>query len=169
MIAAESAVRPLHQIGAIGLGTGIDRRLRQAGQRITFYEIDPAVARIAWNPDYFTYLTDCKADVRVVLGDARLSLGRAESERYDLLVLDAYSSDAIPIHLLTREAVQLYKTRLTPHGLLAVSTSPIAISTWSRWWAGWLRTQRWFAEYGEKATMRSASKTSRKASRRPTG
>jgi len=86
------------------------------------YEIDPLVERIARDPEYFTYLRDCLPEARVILGDARLSLSRA-ARRYDLIVLDAYSSDAIPVHLLTREALGLYLDRLAPAGVLAFHIS----------------------------------------------
>jgi hypothetical protein len=124
---ALGALRPLRQIGVIGLGTGTIAAYGRPGQRITFYEIDPAVVRIAENPALFTYLSDCRedgrAEVDIVLGDARLSLARDTSKRFDLLLVDAFSSDAIPVHLLTREAVALYFDRLAEHGVLGVHIS----------------------------------------------
>jgi spermidine synthase len=89
----------------------------------TFYEIDPAVERIARDARFFTSLQDCLPGVPVVLGDARLSLARAPDATYDLLVLDAYSSDAPPMHLLTREALALYLAKLAPRGLLVFNVS----------------------------------------------
>jgi hypothetical protein len=110
------------RIAVVGLGTGSLAAYSQPGQRWTFYEIDPAVARIAGDPRYFTYLSDCAPDARIVLGDARLSLA-GETGQYDLIVLDAYSSDAIPVHLITREALAMYLERLAPGGLLAFHIS----------------------------------------------
>jgi hypothetical protein len=109
-------------VGIVGLGTGSLASYARPGSRWTFYEINPAVERMARDPDLFTLLDSSAGHVRVVLGDARLSL-RATTERYDALVLDAFSSDAIPVHLFTREAVQLYMARLTPHGVLVFHIS----------------------------------------------
>jgi predicted O-methyltransferase YrrM len=111
------------QVGAIGLGAGVLAAYAGPGRQWTFYEIDPVVERIARDPRYFTHLSDCGANCRVVLGDARLSLARAHDARYDLLVVDAFSSDAIPVHLLTREAVSLYLSRLRDDGLIAFHVS----------------------------------------------
>ena len=110
------------RIGVVGLGAGSLAAYATAGQQWTFYEIDPAVARIAASPRWFTYLTDCGSRCTVVLGDGRLSLGRSAAP-FDLLVLDAFSSDAIPVHLLTREAVQVYLSRLAQDGVLAFHIS----------------------------------------------
>lgn len=90
---------------------------------MTFYEIDPRVEAIARNPSFFTFLADCRGRCRVVLGDARLSLARADGKRFAFIVLDAFSSDAIPVHLLTREALDLYLSRLEPGGVLAFHIS----------------------------------------------
>jgi hypothetical protein len=109
-------------VGAVGLGAGSLAAYVQPGQRWTFFEIDPAVARIAEDPAYFTYLEQCGGRCRVVLGDARLSLARTPVA-YDLLLLDAFSSDAIPVHLLTREALELYVARLAHDGVLAFHIS----------------------------------------------
>jgi hypothetical protein len=111
------------EIGIIGLGTGSIATYGQPGQRITYYEIDPLVERIARDPRYFTFLRDSPAEVEVVLGDARLTLARAPQAHYDLLILDAFSSDAIPIHLVTREAHQLYLDKLAEEGVLALHIS----------------------------------------------
>jgi len=104
----------------IGLGTGTTACHGHTGDRFTFYEIDPAVARIARDPHLFTFLRDCPPTSTVVLGDARLSLRRAPSGAYGLIVADAFSSDVIPVHLVTREAFSLYLSKLAPHGVLAV-------------------------------------------------
>jgi len=103
------------------------RLLRQAGQHFTFYEIDPAMERIAGTPILHVSV-DCPAPVKVSLGDARLSLKDAPDSCYDMIILDAFSSDAIPIHLVTREAIHLYLAKLKPVGFWS-STPAIAIST----------------------------------------
>src|SRR5262249_52803005 len=94
-------------IGVVGLGVASLAAYGQSGDRWTFYELNPVVERIARNPQFFTLLAQKAPDARVVVGDARLSLA-ASSDKYDILVLDAFSSDAIPVHLMTREAVRLY-------------------------------------------------------------
>lgn len=109
-------------IAAVGLGVGSLAGYAQAGQRWRFYEIDPEVEQIARDPRFFTYLSDCAADLAVILGDARLSLEDSE-RKYRLIVLDAYSSDSVPVHLLTREALALYLDRLAPGGVLAFHIS----------------------------------------------
>lgn len=110
-------------VAAVGLGTGTLACYGEAGQHWTFYEIDPAVERLARDPQYFTYLSDCPAQVEVVLGDARLSLTQAPDRQFGIIVLDAFSSDAIPMHLLTREALQGYLSKLADGGLLAFHIS----------------------------------------------
>lgn len=110
------------EIGVVGLGVGTLAAYGQEGQRLTFYEIDPGIVALAEDPSLFTYLADSKADLEVVVADGRLGLA-SESRRFDLLVIDAFSSDAIPVHLLTQEAVALYADRLTPGGLIAFHIS----------------------------------------------
>jgi hypothetical protein len=108
-------------IAIIGLGVGALAGYGESGQDFTFFEIDPAVENIAYESAFFTYLADATARnvrCRVVLGDARISLQRPQTERYGLLVVDAFSGDAIPIHLLTVEAVRLYLSRLNNDGVL---------------------------------------------------
>jgi hypothetical protein len=121
---------PKRNLAVIGLGPGSMAAYAQPGQRLTYYEIDAAVLRIAENPEYFSFLTAARqrgAKIPpVVLGDARLVLERtdlAEDEKYHLIVVDAFSSDAIPTHLITREAVRLYLTRLAPGGIVAFHIS----------------------------------------------
>jgi hypothetical protein len=101
------------RLGVVGLGAGAMACYRPGAT--TFFEIDPAVVGIARDPKLFTYLRDCPA--RIVVGDGRLSL-RRDQQRFDVLAIDAFNSDAIPIHLITREAVQLYMSRVTPRGLV---------------------------------------------------
>ena len=108
--------RPLAEVGVLGLGAGTIAAYAEPGERFTFYEIDPAVERIARNPDYFTYLADCRGKVEVILGDARLSLEREPERQFDLLIVDVYSSDSVPVHLTTREALKIYFDHLTTAG-----------------------------------------------------
>jgi len=110
-------------IGVVGLGVGSIAGYGKFGQEMTFYEIDPAVAAIAREPRYFTFLQDCLAHVEVVLGDGRLSLQRAGNGYFDMIILDAFNSDAIPMHLLTREALALYLAKLREDGILAFNLS----------------------------------------------
>ncbi len=111
------------RIAAVGLGCGAMAAYAQPGQTWTFYEIDPGVVRIARNPEYFTYLRDCRVEPRIVLGDARRHLDREPDGAFDLIVLDAFSSDAIPVHLLTQEAFAMYVKKLSPTGVLAFHLS----------------------------------------------
>jgi hypothetical protein len=119
-LAAAGISGPL-RVGAIGLGAGTIAAYGRPGDRFTFYEINPLVVRVA-NQE-FTFLRDSAAQVNTVLGDARLSLQSDDPQAYDLLVVDAFSGDAIPIHLLTREAFALYFRHLKPDGLLLVHVS----------------------------------------------
>jgi SAM-dependent methyltransferase len=114
------------KFAVIGLGTGSMSCYAQRGQSLTFYDIDPAVVRIATDPQYFSFVSDCKkrgANVDIVLGDARLRLKDAPAHEYGAIVVDAFSSDSIPIHLLTREALQLYFDKLTEDGILLMHIS----------------------------------------------
>ncbi|HZG53496.1 MAG TPA: fused MFS/spermidine synthase, partial [Pyrinomonadaceae bacterium] len=111
-------------VAIVGLGTGATAAYTRPGQNWTFYEINPAVVRIARNPSYFTYLSYCAAaPVEVALGDARLQLQNAPPAHYALIVLDAFSSDAIPMHLMTVEALDLYLSKLAPGGLVVFHIS----------------------------------------------
>lgn len=114
------------RVGLVGLGVASLAAYADAGQAFTFFEIDPLVARIAGDPRLFTFVSDARgrgARVDVVLGDARLMLARAPDAAFDLLVLDAYSSDVVPTHLLTRQAFALYFRKVAPHGLLLMNVS----------------------------------------------
>ena len=115
--------RPMAEVGVLGLGVGTIAAYAQAGQRFTFYEIDPAVERIARNTDYFTYLANCRGKAEVILGDARLELDHGPQRQFDLLIVDVFSSDSVPVHLMTREALKIYLDHLNPRGLLAVHIS----------------------------------------------
>lgn len=111
------------RVGLVGLGAGALIAYAKPGDQWTAYEIDPAVDRIARDRRWFTYIADAPVELRTVLGDGRLSLAADPTARFDVLVLDAYSSDAIPVHLLTREALRLYVEHLAPGGILAFNLS----------------------------------------------
>lgn len=116
------------RVGVLGLGIGGLVAYCQAGDSWRLYEINPAVVRIAEGEGgYFHYLADCAGQVTVVQGDARLALeqelARGERQQFDLLVMDAFNSDSVPVHLLTREAVALYREHLAPDGVLAINIS----------------------------------------------
>jgi SAM-dependent methyltransferase len=110
-----------HRIGVIGLGTGTLAAYGHAGDFICFYEINPAVVELA--DEHFTYLRDSPAEQEFVLGDARLSLEREPPRRYDVLAVDAFSGDSIPVHLLTAEALAVYRRHMAPDGIIAVHIS----------------------------------------------
>jgi spermidine synthase len=107
----------------IGLGSGALAAYGRVGDAFTYYEIDPAIVRVAEDTRLFTFLRDTNASVRTVVGDGRLTLGADTAARYDTLVIDAFSSDAIPTHLLTSEAIDLYRRRLSPGGVIAFHIS----------------------------------------------
>jgi spermidine synthase len=111
------------RVAVVGLGTGSLACYGRPNETWTFYEIDPLVERIARTPAYFTYMRDCPPAKRVVIGDARLELAAAPPASYDVLVVDAFASDAIPTHLLTREALSMYLDKLTPRGVVAFHIS----------------------------------------------
>lgn len=113
----------LSNVAVMGLGIGTLAAYSQPGQQWTFYEIDPTVEKLARDSRYFTFLQDSKAAVSVVLGDARLRLMDVPENSYDALVMDAFSSDSIPVHLVTREAIQLYLSKLKKQGLLIINIS----------------------------------------------
>lgn len=110
------------RVAVVGLGTGATACYARPGQAWTFYEISPVVIGFATDPALFSYLADCTPDAAIVLGDARQQLARA-TDTYELLVLDAFSSDAIPAHLLTTEAFAIWLDRLAPDGLIALHVS----------------------------------------------
>jgi hypothetical protein len=120
--AARSTQGGLKQVAVIGLGTGSLACHRKDGERWTFFEIDPMVVRIARDPQLFRFMSECGQNSPIVLGDARLTLA-ASPQHYDLIILDAFSSDTIPVHLLTREALAVYLSHLSPHGVLVFHIS----------------------------------------------
>jgi len=123
MFAAVRRRAPAPKVGVVGLGAGALLPHRRTGEDWHFYEIDPVVERIARNPALFGYFERHGAGVPVRLGDARLVLDRLPGEGYDLLFLDAFSSDAVPVHLLTLEAFDIYLRHLAPGGIVAVHIS----------------------------------------------
>jgi hypothetical protein len=110
-------------IGVVGLGVGTIAAYTLPADQLTFFELDPAVVAIAQDPTYFTYLQQAPVTPRIVVGDGRLSLQREPAASFDLLVLDAFTSDAVPANLLTREAMAIYTRTLRPGGLLAFNLS----------------------------------------------
>jgi hypothetical protein len=109
------------RVAVVGLGTGTMAAYGQKGDVFRFYEINPQVIDFANR--HFTYLSDCPADVQVVPGDARLSMERQEPQGFHALVLDAFSGDAIPVHLLTKESLEIYQRHLHPRGVIAIHVS----------------------------------------------
>jgi hypothetical protein len=109
------------RVAVVGLGAGTLASYGKPGQQFTFFEIDSAVERVARR--YFTYLADCRAEQRHVLGDARLTLAQEPPSSYGMIFLDAFTSDALPVHLITREAMQMYLEKLEPGGIVIVDIS----------------------------------------------
>jgi len=120
---ADLLAGPNASIGIVGLGTGTLACYRKPGQAWTIFEIDPAMVAIARDPSKFTFIPDCAPDAPIVIGDARLQLAEQPPGRFDILVIDAFSSDAIPLHLLTAEAFGVYARALKPDGILLVHIS----------------------------------------------
>jgi hypothetical protein len=116
MEGAEAFYGPSARIGVIGLGTGTLACYKRSGQSWSFFEIDPAMVRIARNSSRFTFLSECAPDARIVLGDARLTVAKQAPASLDLLAVDAFSSDAVPMHLLTREAIEVTAARCSLRG-----------------------------------------------------
>ncbi|MFZ5721803.1 MAG: spermidine synthase [Pseudomonadota bacterium] len=124
VFAAKQDEKPNLRIGAVGLGTGSVAAYVRERDHLTFYEIDPLVRRVASDPVNFSYTTLCaKSLVDYVIGDARLTVAKEPDETFDILLIDAFSSDAVPAHLLTVEAVRGYLTKLKPDGLLVLHLS----------------------------------------------
>ncbi|HVF02528.1 MAG TPA: fused MFS/spermidine synthase, partial [Rubrobacteraceae bacterium] len=105
-------------IAVLGLGAGVMSCYTEPGQQMTYYEIDPVVEQIARDENLFTYLRDCPGEYDVILGDARLRLAEAEDASYGIIIGEAFSSDAIPVHMLTREATDLYLDKLNENGVI---------------------------------------------------
>jgi spermidine synthase len=123
---ADTFIRRRHsgqplKYGVIGLGTGTIAAYGQEGDSIVFYELDSKIKQIA--EQYFTFLRESKADVDIALGDARQTLEKRPSEHFDMLVVDAFSGDSVPYHLLTREAVELFLKHVKPDGIILFHVS----------------------------------------------
>jgi len=131
MVMHERPETAMH-VGIVGLGAGTLAAYGREGDRYQFYEIDPDVARIARDVRYFSYLSDSRAAIEIVIGDARLSLERqlreTGSQGFDLLILDAFSSDSVPVHLITLDAMRLYVQHLGPNGVLVMHISNVNLS-----------------------------------------
>lgn len=123
MLNAPRLYGPKASIGVVGLGTGTLACYRRPGQYWQFFEIDPLVIEIARERKIFSFLEKCATDVPITLGDARLTLAAVPEGKFDILALDAFSSDSIPLHLLTKEAFATYRKALKPDGLLLVHIS----------------------------------------------
>lgn len=123
LFAAEQPADGNWHVAVVGLGAGAMACYAQPQQNWTFYEIDPVVVQIARDPSLFKFLHDCTPQADVVLGDGRLTIARAPDHSYDLIVLDAFGSDSVPVHLITREAIQLYLSKLRPDGVLLFNIS----------------------------------------------
>jgi hypothetical protein len=137
---------PGAHIGIVGLGTGTLACYTRPAQSWTFYEIDPAMARIALDPARFSFLSRCSPQARIKIGDARLTLAAETGPRMDVIVIDAFSSDSVPMHLLTREAFAVYQSRLAPGGILMMHVSnrylrlePVVAASKAQ---GWFSTMR---------------------------
>jgi len=119
------------RVAVIGLGSGTLTCASEPGETWKFFEIDQSMVDTARNPKYFTYIGSCEPDLKPVIGDARLTFAREPDGIYDLIIVDAYSSDAIPIHLATREAMKIYKDKLAPQGavLMHVSNRHLELSS----------------------------------------
>ncbi|MEZ5744019.1 MAG: fused MFS/spermidine synthase [Sphingomonadaceae bacterium] len=150
-------------IGAIGLGVGTLACYKKPGQDWLFIEIDPAVVEIAKDPGHFTYLRDCAPDARIEVGDGRLALDDVADGSLDLLVVDAFSSDAIPLHLMTVEAFETYGRTLDEHGAILVHVTnrylelePVVSRIVAR--LGWQATIRFDEEESEGDNFHTRSK-----------
>jgi hypothetical protein len=150
MTSLEASVGPSASVGFIGLGAGTLACFAKPGQAWTAYEIDPTVIAIATDSERFSFISRCKPDMRIVLGDARLTLANEAPGTYDVLVADAFSSDSIPLHLMTAEAFDGYGRALDENGILMVNITNryldmepvLAALAAQRGWSGWVRHYR---------------------------
>jgi SAM-dependent methyltransferase len=153
---AEALAGPGASVGIVGLGAGTLACYRKPGQQWTIFEIDPVMVDIARDPDKFTFLSDCAGDSPIVIGDARLKIAEQPAGRFDILVIDAFSSDAIPLHLLTKEAIGIYQRALKPDGILLIHISNrffglepvLAEEARARGWSSAIRLDPGPPEYG---------------------
>jgi hypothetical protein len=116
------STRPI-RYAVIGLGTGSLACRAEPDEIVHYYEIDRTIIQIARDPNLFNFISECRPSLPIMLGDARLTLTDAANGSYDAIIVDAFSSDAIPIHLMTREAMAIYKAKLAPNGIVAVHVS----------------------------------------------
>jgi spermidine synthase len=123
LFAALRTTHPTARVGVVGLGAGSLACYGRAGDRWTIFELDPTIDRIARDPSLFTLLRNCQPRAQVVLGDGRLSLAKRPDHSFDLIALDAFQSESVPVHLLTREALAIYTRKLAPHGLIAFNVT----------------------------------------------
>lgn len=121
MVLGNEESKPNRHVGVVGLGVGTVATYAKPSDRFRFYEINPDVVRLA--KKYFTYLSDCKGETEIVVADARQALEREENQQFDVLIVDAFSGDAIPAHLVTEEAFDLYRRHLKDDGVLAFHIS----------------------------------------------
>jgi len=160
VFAALAARGQAPRVAAVGLGVGSITAYGQPGQRVTFFEIDPAGRHIARDARLFTFLSKSRGDVDIVLGDARLTLARQPDGAFGLIVLDAFSSDAIPTHLLTREAMAGYVAKLAPGGILVyhISNRYLALEPVVAGAASGLGLEAWIQENEPSAEERAQGK-----------
>jgi hypothetical protein len=110
-------------VAVLGLGVGTTACYGKPGQAFDFFEIDAVVKRIALDESLFTYLRDCPPDINVIMGDGRISLSQQEDGRYGIIVIDVFTSDAVPLHIMTMEAISMYMDKLAEGGVLAFNVS----------------------------------------------
>ena len=160
---ASQLAGPNAAIGIVGLGAGTLSCYRKPGQHWTIFEIDPVMVDIARDPSKFTFLSKCAGDTPIVIGDARLQIEQGPAAQFDILVIDAFSSDAIPLHLLTKEAIGIYTRALKPDGVLLIHISNrffdlqpvLAAEAKARGWSSAVRLDP--AGGGDEASMSAAS------------
>jgi hypothetical protein len=111
------------RVAVIGVGSGTLSCAAVSGENWKFFDIDQSMVDTARDPKYFSYIKNCAPDLKPVIGDARLTFAREPEGTYDMIIVDAYSSDAIPIHLATKEAMKIYKDRLAPQGVVVMHVS----------------------------------------------
>jgi len=121
------------QVAIVGLGVGCMATYAQPGQRFTFYEIDPGVAKIAVDPQYFTFLSRCRGTWEIVLGDGRAELEKVDDKQLDMIILDAFEDDRMPAHLVSDEAVHMYLRKLVDAGLLVLPVTNVHTALQPEW------------------------------------
>lgn len=126
----DSLPQTKEDIAAIGLGVGSIQCYAKKDQHFDYFEINPEVIKLATDRAYFRYLSDCPGEYRTILGDGRIKIAQESDARYGALVLDAFSSDSIPVHLLTHEAFDIYRMKLNPNGIIMIHTTNRHIDLW---------------------------------------